>query len=185
MAQKAIAAATEASSGAAAGWAPSPNDVPIGDYGTDYFVRTLVSNEGFGANRAEFAVYQNTATDKSGKALSGAEGAAYSLTFPPGELPPVDGFWSVTVYDAVGYLTANDFGRYALGSNSGLVVESSGEMVLTFSRVPPDAIEFAPGSDFNPEQRRYSMKNWLPVPDGPFQLTLRLYGPSDAVLTEE
>ena len=172
VARKLITNASEALSDSSTGWSPSPVDVPIGDYGTAYFVRTLVATEGFGANRAEFAVYQSTAIDDNGNPLSGEGGAVYSITFDAGELPPVEGFWSITVYDAEGYLTANSINRFAVGSNSNLVTNDSGATVLKLT----NACDAADACDDG--------ANWLPVPASPFSLTLRLYGPSEAILTD-
>ncbi|MAC38753.1 MAG: hypothetical protein CMH93_04375 [Oceanicaulis sp.] len=76
-------------------------------------------------------------------------------------------FWSVTVYDGEGFLVANALDRYALGSNSDLQADANGDVVITFARERPDDVP---------------VENWLPVPDGPFEVTLRMYWPNDAIL---
>lgn len=77
-------------------WSPDPSLVPIGDYGMNYFVRFRVARVGFGANRAEYSVYQNTTADRFQRALDGSK-RSYTITFPKGQLPPVTGFWSLSV----------------------------------------------------------------------------------------
>lgn len=158
----------EASVGAMAlsgGWSPDPTTVELGEYGTDYLIRAVVAQVGFGANKQEFAVYQNTATDSRSRDLDGEY--AYSMTFAAGETPPVGAFWSITAYDEAGYLTANDIDRFALGSNSDLVLAEDGSLTLVFAHELPEGVSSA---------------NWLPVPDAPFELTLRMYEPDDAIL---
>lgn len=152
-------------SGRTAPWTPDPVTIPLGDYGTHYFVRYAVAKIGFGANRNEFAVYQNALQDDRRVLLDGAK--TYTITFPASQLPPVTAFWSLTVYDNDGYLTSNALGRYALGSASGLQADANGQVTVYLSHTQPAGTPAA---------------NWLPVPDGPFQVTVRLYGPKPAVL---
>lgn len=147
------------------GWAPNPN-APLGDYGSDYMLRAIIARVGLGANRNEFAVYQSTATDSRNTTLTGTD--VYTLTFPAGELPPVKGFWSVTVYTSEKYLAANELGRYALGSVDPLEAAEDGSVTLALSHERPEGTPAA---------------NWLPVPAAPFELTLRMYGPEEAIFT--
>ncbi|MDY7025108.1 MAG: DUF1254 domain-containing protein [Pseudomonadota bacterium] len=151
--------------GRRADWSPNPSLVPLGDYGTDYGIRYLVALEGFGANRGEYAVYQNAGQDSNQEALSGEH--SYSLTFSANELPPADAFWSVTVYDKEGYLVENTEQRYAVGSNSSMALNADGSLTVYFAKTQP---EEAPNN------------NWVPTPDGEFGLTLRLYSPQESVL---
>ena len=148
-------------------WSPDPTQVPLGDYGDKYLVRAVVSQIGFGANRNEFAVYQNTARDGSKAMLDGSK-ASYRMQFGPGKTPPVNAFWSVTVYDADGFLVANPRNVYALGTNTGLKADPDGGATIAFSAQKPDDV---------PEQ------NWLPVPKGPFEVTLRMYWPEEPILS--
>ena len=69
-----------------------------GLYGTNYLQRALITAIGLGANRPQDAVYPTSEADADGKPYSGAN--KYVLHFEKGELPPVDGFWSLTMYDA-------------------------------------------------------------------------------------
>lgn len=152
--------------GRTSSWTPDPSRIPLGDYGQQHLVRYVVAQVGFGANRNDLAVYQNAIQDQQFRLLNGAQ-RAYSITFPAGQLPPVDAFWSVTVYDGDGYLSSNPLRRYALGSNTPLQKASDGSLTLHLSHQPPSNV---PAS------------NWLPVPDGPFEVTVRLYGPRPEIL---
>lgn len=153
------------------GWSPSPRRIKLGDYRDRYLVRAVVAEIGFGANRNEFATYQNTVRDKGGLKLKGS--SDYEIRFAPGELPPVDAFWSITAYSETGYLVKNDAAeaagltRYALGTNSGLETAVDGSVTLYLSHNLPEGVP---------------LSNWLPVPEGRFALTLRMYAPEEPVL---
>lgn len=156
-----------------AGWGPNPALIPLGDYGKNYLVRAVVAQIGFGANKGEYAVYQNAERDANLKPLSGK--AVYTMTFSGDDLPPVKAFWSVTVYDDEGFLCKNSaaeqllgISRHALGSNSGLASDADGNITLYLGREPPAGIP---------------LENWLPTPDGSFQVTIRLYQPDDRILS--
>ena len=84
------------------GWTDS---LHTGLYGTDYLNRGFVTAIGLGANRPEDAVYPNTKVDREGKPLSG--GARYTIRFPRGQTPPVNGFWSLTMYDSSYFFVPN------------------------------------------------------------------------------
>lgn len=163
--QKALDAGFELS-GQLSAWSPDPAKVSLGDYGDDFAVRGVVAQIGFGANRNEFATYQNASQDGDLDLLDGAS-HDYTLTFEPGKTPPVDAFWSVTVYDKDGFLIGNDIGRYSLGSNSGLVKDAGGATTILFASKQPAG---------SPQE------NWLPVPEGEFQVTLRMYAPESPIL---
>ena len=149
-------------------WSPDPEKVPLGNYDTDYLVRAIVSQIGFGANRNEFAVYQNSGTDSRRSKLDGSKGV-YTLTFDDGA-PPVKGFWSVTVYTKDGFLFDNTDERYAVGSYSDLTPTSDGLTRIVFStKKPADT----------------PVENWIPVPEGPFETTIRMYWPEEAILKQD
>ncbi len=76
-----------------------------GTYGTDYLMRALVTAIGLGANRPQDAVYPTSLKDADGQEYTGAN--RYVMRFPPGQLPPVEGFWSLTMYDADYFFVAN------------------------------------------------------------------------------
>lgn len=147
------------------GWTtPEPH---IGSYGTDYAYRAGVARYGLGANLPEDALYPSTQTDASGASLEG--GGVYRLRFEAGELPPVNGFWSITLYNAAGYLVANPAERYTLSSRDSLVVDDDGAVTLDIHPGPP-----APGRE----------ANWLPAPpEASFNLLGRLYWPRQRALS--
>lgn len=137
-----------------------------GAYGTDYMLRAAVARAGLGMNLPEDAIYPALSTDAQGRALTGAH--RYVLHFEKDQLPPVDGFWSVTVYDEGGYLVDNPLNRYALGDRDKLVYDDDGSLDIHLQPEPPDKDRQA---------------NWLPTPKGkPFNLLLRLYSPRAPIL---
>lgn len=137
----------------------------LGRYGTNYELRAGVALMGLGANLAEDAVYPGTDVDATGQPLSGQN--RYLLRFPPGELPPVKAFWSLTMYNDKHFLVANPLGRHALGDRDPLRAAPDGTLEIFIQREDP-----------GPERR----SNWLPAPEGRFNLALRLYHPKPAVL---
>jgi len=137
----------------------------LGRYGTNYEQRAVVAIVGLGANLAEDSVYPGTNVDAAGQPLSGEH--RYRLRFSPGALPPVRGFWSLTIYNDKHFLVANPIGRYALGDRDPTRAEPDGTLDLLIQRDDP-----------GPEKRA----NWLPAPAAGFTLALRLYFPKPAVL---
>ena len=128
-------------------------------------VRAAWSLVGVGGNLVEDAFYPTTLVDADGDTLTGSE--RYELTFPAEEIPPADAFWSLTLYDADNYLVVNELNRYALGNRDELVRGSDGSITIYLQHERP-------ASDKVP--------NWLPTPQGPFRLSLRLYVPGQKVL---
>ena len=136
----------------------------VGRYGDDIDLRAFVARVGWGANVSEEAVYPVARTDADGTALDGAH--TYRITFPPDGLPPVDAFWSLSVYGPDMFFVPHPSGRYAIGDRTpNLVSGADGSLELVLSHSDP-----GPGV------------NWLPVPDGEFVLMLRLYLPGAAVV---
>ncbi len=115
-------------------------------------------------NVFEEAAYWTTAVDGSGRALSGRD--QYVLTFPPGQLPPSDAFWSLTVTDVVGYMVENTLKRSSIDDRSDLAKNADGSIDVYLQPTAPV------GHD----------RNWLPTPSGDFKLMLRAYLPGAAVL---
>lgn len=145
------------------GWSvPAEN---IGVYGNDYFRRALVAMVGLGANPPEDAVYPVLAVDADGEPLVGERD--YVMHFDAGALPPVCAFWSVTMYDHVGFQAPNELNRFALGDRDRLNYNADGSLDIFISHVNP-------GADREP--------NWLPAPTGPLGVTMRLYAPRPEVL---
>ena len=146
------------------GWA-SP-DPAIGDYGTDYLLRAGVAKIGLGANTPEEAYYATAFLDENLRRLNGRH--SYQLHFDPGQEPPADAFWSITVYDSDGFLVPNEQEIYAVSSTGSgdLVYQEDGSIDIVFSQEDPQD----------------PTVNWIPVPDGAFRVYLRVYVPQDAVL---
>jgi len=147
------------------GWFPSP--VNVGKFGDDDLTRAAVAWRYIYANDGVEALYPMALHDAQGQLLDGQH--AYRLHFPAGQLPPVNAFWSLTLYDGkTQLLAANPIQRYSLGDRStGLQYDADGGLTLTLrADAPTDAAQ----------------SNWLPTPQGPFNLLLRLYLPKGAAL---
>ncbi|MEG6549301.1 DUF1254 domain-containing protein [Desulfocurvibacter africanus] len=135
-----------------------------GAYGTDYLLRATVALHGLGMNLPQDAVYLAISTDSRDRPLSGEH--RYVIRLDKGE-PPVDAFWSVTVYDKEGYFVPNPLDRYALGDRDKLVRNPEGSVELYLQPTSPG---------------KGQESNWLPTPKGQFNLLLRLYSPKDEAL---
>ncbi|AWY43779.1 DUF1254 domain-containing protein [Pseudomonas putida] len=146
------------------GW--SMNTDTMGVYGNYYLKRAIVAQLGLGANLPEDAIYPLNLGDANGKPLDGAN--KYVLHFDKGEAPPVNAFWSVTLYDSEGFQVANDLNRFAVSSWMPFKNNADGSLDIYFQNE-------SPGKDLE--------ANWLPAPKGPFNLTMRLYGPKAEALT--
>jgi hypothetical protein len=149
------------------GWAtPSPE---IGDYGTNYLLRAGVAQAGLLANTPDEAVYSVGLLSRNLLPLRGLAIRPYVLHFEPGEAPPVNAFWSVTVYDAAGKLVPNAERRFSVSSSrpEELVYRPDGSIDIIFARRDPGD----PGA------------NWLKVPTfGRFNAYLRMYWPDEPIL---
>jgi len=136
----------------------------LGVYGTDYLKRAVVAAFGWPANRQKDAVYPYTEVDGDGKKLTGAN--QYTLTFPKGQTPPVNGFWSITMYeiDQGWWFVPNPLNRFTVSQRNNPKYNADGSLTLYFQNE-------SPGKD--------KEANWLPAPKGPFILTLRMYWPRE------
>src|SRR6202140_4020906 len=94
------------------GWAM--NTDTVGVYGNYYLKRAILAQQGLGANVAEDAIYPPTPPDDTGKPLDGAN--KYTITFEKGATPPVNAFWSITLYDQDGFQVGNSLNRFAVSS---------------------------------------------------------------------
>ena len=146
------------------GW--SMNTDTMGVYGNYYLKRAIVAQLGLGANLPEDAIYPLNLADETGKPLDGAN--AYVLHFEKNATPPVNAFWSVTLYDAEGFQIANSLNRFAVSSWMPFRYNPDGSLDLYFQNASPGADKEA---------------NWLPAPQGGFNLTMRLYAPRGDALT--
>ncbi|MND82534.1 hypothetical protein D3C76_248210 [compost metagenome] len=145
------------------GW--SMNTDTMGVYGNYYLKRAIVTQVGLGANLPEDAIYPLNLGDQNGKPLDGAN--TYRLHFPAGTTPPVNAFWSITLYDAEGFQVGNELDRFAVSSWMPFKTNDDGSLDLYFQHANP-------GKD--------KEANWLPAPKGSFNLTMRLYGPKAEAL---
>lgn len=136
----------------------------IGRYGNNYITRMGVAMVGLGALTPAEAVYPNTNIDSKGEKLHGKNN--YRLHFDAKSLPPVDAFWSLTMYDKDGFLVESQINRYALGDRDKLMFNVDGSLDILIQHWPPDD----------------RVNNWLPAPNAPFAVTLRMYQPKDEFL---
>jgi hypothetical protein len=146
------------------GW--SMNTDTMGVYGNYYLKRAIASQLGLGANLVEDAIYPMNLADDTSKPLDGANN--YSIHFDKGATPPVNAFWSITLYDSDGFQVANVLNRFAVSSYMPFKTNANGSLDLYFQNE-------SPGPD--------KEANWLPAPKGAFNLTMRLYGPKTEALT--
>ena len=144
----------------------SMNTDTMGVYGNYYLKRAMVTQLGLGANLPEDAIYPLNLGDESGKSLDGAN--KYTIHFDKGLTPPVNAFWSITLYDRQGYQVANSLNRFAVSSWMPFKTNPDGSLDIYFQNE-------SPGKD--------KEWNWLPAPKGPFNLTMRLYAPKAEALT--
>lgn len=146
------------------GWTSPDNGAA---FGTDYYARLAVARTNIFVNPQQETKYFYNQTDNNGDELHGDH--AYTVTFGAGQLPPVNGFWSLTLYNDEHFFAPNPLIRYSLGTkNAGLVHGDDGSLTLYVQAGEPDG----------------SHANWLPAPAGePFSLYLRTYWPTDAILT--
>jgi len=141
------------------GWA---FDAEAGVYGTNYLNRALVTAIGLGANRIQDACYPTSQKDADGKDFVGSN--KYVMRFPKGQLPPVGGFWSLTMYDENYFFVANPINRQSISARQNLKPNPDGSVDLYIQKD-------SPGPD--------KESNWLPAPAGKFVLMLRLYWPNE------
>jgi hypothetical protein len=133
-----------------------------GLYGTDYIQRAFITAIGLGANRPQDAVYPTSETDPSGKKYSGAN--KYVLHFEKGATPPVNAFWSLTMYDAAYFFVDNPLNKYTVSPRNDLKYNADGSLDVYIQNESPDKDKEA---------------NWLPAPKGEFILMLRMYWPKE------
>ena len=137
-----------------------------GTYDTNYLQRALVTAIGLGANLPEDAVYPTSERPDSRLPFRHYDGSEkWVLTFPKDQMPPVKGFWSVTMYDEAFYFVANPINRYSISARQDLKVNADGSVDILIQNERP-------GKDLE--------ANWLPAPAGRFQLMARLYWPDPA-----
>jgi hypothetical protein len=135
----------------------------------NYLYRMAGTVLGIGGNSVQEAMYPIYAVDAAGQKLDGA--SRYTMHFAPGELPPVNAFWSLTMYELPqSLLVANPINRYLINSPMlpQLVKDADGGLTFYVQNE-------SPGADKEP--------NWLPAPKGPFLMAMRLYWPKEEALS--
>jgi hypothetical protein len=134
-----------------------------GQYGTSYVQRALITAIGLGANRPQDAVYPTSEGPGIEAKYSGEK--KYVMHFEKGQLPPVDGFWSLTMYDKDYFFVDNTLNRYTLSARNKLKANRDGSIDLYIQNESPG---------------KAKESNWLPAPSGPFVLMMRLYWPKES-----
>ena len=134
-------------------------------FGYDWFQRTATAKGNMFSNVPGETMYFGADFDSAGERLTGDK--AYAVTFPAGELPPVDGFWSLTLYNPQHLFHPNELDRYSLGTkNTSLVPDADGGLTILVQADNPGGAQEA---------------NWLPAPEGEFSLYIRAYWPKPAI----
>jgi hypothetical protein len=137
----------------------------LGSYGTKYLYRAAIALVGLGANLPADALYPLTRVDGEGKPLSGQN--KYVMHFTKDQIPPVQAFWSLTLYNDKQFFVENPINRYAIGDRDKLKFNPDGSLDLYIQHE-------SPGKD--------KESNWLPAPKDSFNLIMRLYWPKKPVL---
>jgi hypothetical protein len=133
-------------------------------YNGDWLKRAVAAQAGIYGNDAVEAMYPLTRVDAEGQTLDGSK-HEYTLTFPPDQQPPVNSFWSLTMYDGkTQLLIENPINRYLINSPMipAMKTSADGSLTLYIQNKSPGAGKEA---------------NWLPAPNGPIYLVMRLYWP--------
>lgn len=137
----------------------------LGTYGDQFLKRAYIAFSGLGANVDEEAIYPRAFTDEQGNQLNGQY--KYILHFDRDQLPPVEAFWSLTMYGADFYLVPNEINRYAIADYTpGLEYNEDGSLDIYIQK----------------DRTINNESNWLPAPQGDFNLVLRMYQPASKVL---
>ncbi|WP_413301091.1 DUF1254 domain-containing protein [Bacillus sp. 1P10SD] len=137
----------------------------IGTYGTDYLTRACIAKVGLGAVIPEEAIYPRTTFDSDGNPLSGEN--QYVIDFDKDQLPPVNAFWSLSLYGSNQFFAANPINRFSIGDRTeGLTYNPDGSLDIYIQNTAPVGKE----------------SNWLPAPKDNFVLVLRMYLPKQNAL---
>jgi hypothetical protein len=145
------------------GWTSPPNGAR---WGTDYLSRTATAKSNMYDNAPEETRYIYTDFDSDGRRLNGAN--RYTVTFAEGQVPPVNGFWSLTLYNKEHLFEPNALNRFSLGTKSkSLKYNGDGSLTLYFEHA-------SPGAD--------KETNWVPAPKDDFSLYIRAYWPKQEIL---
>ncbi len=145
------------------GWG---HPILVGSYGGNYKARALMKKLGFETAAPQDMTFAKASVDGRGERLNG--GFKYLLKFPKNQTPPVNGFWTVSLYNTRKFFVPNALERYSLGSDDHLKVNADGSIDLYVQAV-------SPGKNLE--------SNWLPSPPSEdFNLVMRMYWPQQSVL---
>jgi hypothetical protein len=145
------------------GWTSPPNGA---QWGTDYLSRAATARSNMYDNAPQETRYIYTDFDADGKRLNGAN--RYTVTFAKDAIPPVNGFWSLTVYNKEHLFEPNRLNRFSVGTKSkSLHFNTDGSLTLYFQEASPG------GGKEN---------NWVPSPKDDFSLYIRAYWPKEEIL---
>ena len=133
-----------------------------GLYGVNYIQRALITAIGLGANRPQDAVYPTSEGPSVASSYTGEK--KYVMHFDKGQLPPANGFWSLTMYDKDYFFVQNPINRQSISARQNLKPNVDGSVDLYIQNE-------SPGAD--------KESNWLPAPKGKFILMMRLYWPEE------
>ena len=133
----------------------------VGNFGTDYLTRGMANLLGPGWNRPQDAIYPLSQKDAEGHEYDGAA-HRYVMRVEKGQMPPVEAFWSLTLYDEDFFFVPNAIDRYELSQRNRFVTNPDGSVDFHIQAE-------SPGKD--------KEANWLPAPKGKFALVMRMYGP--------
>jgi hypothetical protein len=136
-------------------------------FGIDYLTRAACAKSNIFVNQPEETKYFYLDLDADGMRLNGKN--AYTVTFPKNNLPPVKGFWSLTVYNKEHFFEPNKIDRYSIGTKNNKLQITGDDLTIYIQHEAPEA--------------QY-MHNWLPAPEGEFSLYLRCYWPRENVLAD-
>lgn len=135
-------------------------------FGTDYFTRTAVAKSNILVNSPNETKYFYQDLDADGGRLNNTK--RYTVTFPKDGTPPVNGFWSLSIYNEHHFFIANAINRFSVGTkNKDLKLAADGSLTIYVQADEPK----------DPEQRA----NWLPAPEGDFSLYVRAYWPKPPI----
>ncbi len=140
----------------------------LGRYGTNYGYRAVMALLNLGANAPEDAIFAATHLDAAGRPLNGAN--AYVLHFDKNNTPPTQAFWALSMYGDERTFVANAGGRYTIGSRDKLLTNPDGSIDIYLGHA-------SPGRD--------KESNWLPAPEGNFNVILRNYWPKQEALDQK
>ena len=138
-------------------------------FGVDYLTRASCAKANIFVNKPNETKYYYQDRDASGARLDGNN--KYTISFAKGELPPVKGFWSLTLYSKEHFFVPNELKRYSLGTkNKSLQFDADGSLTFYVQNTPPE------------ESKK---SNWLPAPKDAFSLYIRAYWPDESIVEDK